>query len=255
VLILGLSNFFWIPLAAYIGKRPVFLIACTTVFVCAIWGACAKSFNSLLASTIVGGFGGGASEAVGAAIVNDLYFLHERGRMMGVYMLAISWGSSVGPLVGGFLIANRGWQWQKWVSAILVGVNLLMIFFLLPETRYERTTPERRDSGATEIEGDDGIKRVVERCLESDEHKTLPADEDVIEKALSPSNTSSEKIAFTEEKRTFLQELNPWSGLDRHTNLINHFLRPFPLILYPACLFATLACKSPFSKLRILYII
>jgi len=79
------------------------------VFVCAIWGASSKSFGSLLASTVVGGFGGGASEAVGAAIVNDLYFLHERGRMMGIYMLAISWGSSVGPLIGGFLIEKVGW--------------------------------------------------------------------------------------------------------------------------------------------------
>jgi MFS family permease len=109
VLALGLSNFFWIPIAAYIGKRPSFLLACTIVFVCAIWGATAKSFNSLLASTVVGGFGGGASEAVGAAIVNDLYFLHERGKMMGIYMLAISWGSSFGPLIGGFLIDGVSW--------------------------------------------------------------------------------------------------------------------------------------------------
>jgi MFS family permease len=109
VLALGLSNFFWIPTAAYFGKRPVFLAACTIVFVCAIWGAASKSFGSLLASTVVGGFGGGASEAVGAAVVNDLYFLHERGRMMGIYMLAISWGSSVGPLIGGFMIERVGW--------------------------------------------------------------------------------------------------------------------------------------------------
>lgn len=44
-----------------------------------IWGAKARSFESLLWSNIVAAFAGSSTEALGAAMVNDLYFLHERG--------------------------------------------------------------------------------------------------------------------------------------------------------------------------------
>lgn len=40
------------------------------LFVCQLWGAYAKSFQSLRASVIVGGFAGGSTEALGAAIIN-----------------------------------------------------------------------------------------------------------------------------------------------------------------------------------------
>lgn len=65
-----LQNFFWVPTAIYFGKRPVFLTACFMLFACCIWAAVAKSFESLLAAAIVGAFAGGATEALGAAMVN-----------------------------------------------------------------------------------------------------------------------------------------------------------------------------------------
>lgn len=231
VLSLGLSNFFWIPTAAYLGKRPSFIVACTTVFVCAIWGASSKSFGSLLASTVVGGLGGGASEAVGAAIVNDLYFLHEKGRMMGIYMLTISWGSSVGPLIGGFMIEKLGWQWQKWLSAILVGINLVMIILFLPETRWDRTKKGKGTSEVVEI-----VANTV--VISTNGGKETGVNEQV---------QSEESSELGEEtfgtRKTYLQELSPWSGVNKTSNWLSLFLRPFPLIAYPACTFAVLACK------------
>lgn len=102
-------------------------MASLLLFVGSIWGAVAKSFGSLLASTIVGLSGGGA-ECLVAVMVNvsfailvvfnhsipwlspklswkqDMFFLHERGGKMGYYMIANSWGSTLGPLCGGFII-------------------------------------------------------------------------------------------------------------------------------------------------------
>lgn len=45
--------------------------------------------------------------------------------------------------------------------------------------------------------------------------------------------------------KTYLQQLNPVSGIDNSSSYLNLFLCPFLLMLYPACLFATLACKRP----------
>ena len=90
ILVLGVFNFFWVPVANYFGKRPVFVFASGLLCVCYIWGAVANSFRSLLWSNIIAAFAGSSTEALGASIVNDLYFLHERGAKMGVYMNFIS---------------------------------------------------------------------------------------------------------------------------------------------------------------------
>jgi MFS family permease len=70
ILVLGAFNFFWVPVANYVGKRPVFVLASGLLCVCYIWGAVATSFNSLLWSNIIAAFAGSSTEALGAAIVN-----------------------------------------------------------------------------------------------------------------------------------------------------------------------------------------
>lgn len=70
ILVLGLFNFFWVPLANYFGKRPIFVFASLLLCLCYIWGAVATSFKSLLWSNIIAAFAGSSTEALGAAMVN-----------------------------------------------------------------------------------------------------------------------------------------------------------------------------------------
>lgn len=136
ILVFGLFNFFWVPIANYFGKRPVFVFANLLLGLCYIWGATAKSFESLLWSNIVAAFAGSATEALGAAMVNDLYFLHERAGMMGIYMNAISGGNTVGPLICGFVVESLGWRWHKWMAAIFTLANWLVVLFFVAEPRW-----------------------------------------------------------------------------------------------------------------------
>lgn len=86
ILVLGAFNFLWVPLANSLGKRPVFVFTSGLLCACYVWGALAQSFESLLWSNIIAAFAGSATEALGAAVVGDLYYLHERGGKMGIYM-------------------------------------------------------------------------------------------------------------------------------------------------------------------------
>src|SRR5205085_7412876 len=44
---------------------------------------------------------------------------------------------------------------------------------------------------------------------------------------------------------TYLQTLNPWSGLNPTVSLLNLFFRPFPLVVYPALIYSFLTfCTS-----------
>lgn len=57
---------------------------------------------------------------------------------MAVYTFSLSAGSQFGPLIGGYLIAARGWRWFFYLLIILISVNLLSMVLTLPETTYKR---------------------------------------------------------------------------------------------------------------------
>ncbi|OTA99252.1 hypothetical protein M426DRAFT_325333 [Hypoxylon sp. CI-4A] len=229
VLVEGIANLIWVPTGIYLGKRPVFLVSCAITFVAAIWAAAATSFGSLLGACILGGFGGGASEALGAAIINDIYFLHERGSKMSWYIIAIAFGSSLGPLCGGYLIEYQGWPWGKWLSAILLGINLLLIFFFAPETRFQRRP--------TQLEGADP-NAIFDGSSENIKSDKVQQMESGGESSVSSSQTQT---IVSDPPKTYLQSLNPWSGVASNASYLSLMLRPIPLLAYPACAFASLA--------------
>jgi MFS family permease len=223
ILVLGVFNFFWVPIANYFGKRPVFVFASLLLCVAYIWGACAQSFNSLLWSNIVAAFAGSSTEALGAAMVNDLYFLHERAFMMAIYMNSISGGNTIGPLICGFVVESIGWRWHKWMAVIFTAINFIAVVLFVPETRYDRNISESlgvesdtssaglSSSSVEDVEAEKTVARSVKEVAEA--HQQLP-------------------------KKTYLQEISLWSGVPSDTNLLEMFIRPFPLIAYPAILFA-----------------
>jgi MFS family permease len=100
---LGIGNLFWIPVRNKIGKRPILLLYSGIFFVSSVWSAVAKDWSSLFGARIFQGFGTSACEALGPAIVADLYFLHERGLWMGVYWLMIAVGNALGSVFAGLI--------------------------------------------------------------------------------------------------------------------------------------------------------
>ncbi|KAI1859012.1 uncharacterized protein JN550_012274 [Neoarthrinium moseri] len=222
ILVLGVFNFFWVPLANYFGKRPVFVFASLLLAVCYIWGAAAQSFQSLLWSNIIAAFAGSSTEALGASMVNDLYFLHERGAKMAIYMNAISGGNTIGPLLCGFIVTGLSWRWHKWIAAILTSINFLAVLFFVPETRYFRDEHSVDDEKETRLHASDPEKSP------SAIREQQPGG--------SPDRSSSNEVP----KKTFMQELSLWSGVAKGTNLLKMFVRPFPMISYPCVIYAFL---------------
>jgi len=51
-----------------------------------IWMAAAKSYGSFLAARLVNGFGTGANETMLPLVIADMFFLHERGKFIGIYL-------------------------------------------------------------------------------------------------------------------------------------------------------------------------
>ncbi|KAK4555268.1 hypothetical protein LTR86_007564 [Recurvomyces mirabilis] len=213
ILVLGVFNFLWVPLANYFGKRPVFVFASLLLCVCYLWGALAQSFESLLC---------------------DLYFLHERGNYLGLYMNAISGGNTIGPLICGFVITSLSWRWHKWMAFIFTAVNWIVVLLFVPETRYDRSYLETAPPASS---SSDSVQ-----AASTDEENAMgaPAEKVVSSKSKDMSAHPAHHVDQI-PKKTWRQELSLWSGVPKDTNLLTMFIRPFPLIAYPPIIFAFLA--------------
>lgn len=81
-LTIGIGQFIWTPVAIKYGRRPVYIICFTLLTVCCIWSGFAKSFGSELAARLLLGIAAGAPELVAPLTLTDIFFLHQRGRVM-----------------------------------------------------------------------------------------------------------------------------------------------------------------------------
>lgn len=228
ILVLGAFNFFWVPMANYLGKRPIFVFASLLLSLCYLWGAVAATFESLLWSNIIAAFAASSTEALGASIVNDLYFLHERANLMGVYMNFISGGNTIGPLICGFIVQSVSWRWHKWLAFIITAINFLAVLLLVPETRYDRTGTDDALSSAS----------ASSSSLKNNSDEEGAAMEKTISARGREMKTNSS--AEAKPKKTYREQLSLWTGVPKDTNLLKLFLRPFPLIVYPAVAFSFL---------------
>jgi len=138
---LGLSvgPLLWASPADIIGRRPILILGTIMALASTVGAALAPSYPGYMAARFFQGLGVSPASNVGLAVINDIFFEHERGQKLGLWVLAIDMGLLFGPLIGGF-VSLAGQAWAQWLSAILLGVILISEVFFLPETLYPRKT-------------------------------------------------------------------------------------------------------------------
>ncbi|CCX33323.1 major facilitator superfamily domain-containing protein [Pyronema domesticum] len=138
ILVLGFSNFIWVPLSTTFGRRWV-LIASGTVSLCAcIWRAKANSYNSMMGASILHGIGAGTAETIPPVLIADVMFLNERGFWMNVYTWSYFGSLMVGPIISGAMSDRFGWRSFWWLNVAGYAFSFLFQLFLFPETYYDR---------------------------------------------------------------------------------------------------------------------
>ena len=78
--------FLIVPYANIFGRRQACLTLAVFIILTEIWEGLATSYRSLIAARALNGIVTAISESVMVQIVNDLFFSHERGRWMGLYL-------------------------------------------------------------------------------------------------------------------------------------------------------------------------
>ena len=97
--------------------------------------AAALSFNgaTLILSRVLQGAGGALLSATSAAIVTAIFPPAERGKALGLNVMCVYAGLSIGPPLGGFLVDHLGWPWIFLVN-LPIGLGVFAWgWFLLPK--------------------------------------------------------------------------------------------------------------------------
>lgn len=96
------------------------------------------SYTIMLVFRGLNGLFAGVPIGLGSVVVCDLFFQHERGLYMGIYVFVQITGANLAPIIGGYLNRSLSWHWCFYVSAMLAVALLILTCVSVPETLYSR---------------------------------------------------------------------------------------------------------------------
>lgn len=109
--------------------------------------AVTHNYTELLIRHTLVGVGEATFVTIAPTFVADLFHENVRGRILGVFYLAIPVGSAAGYLLGGYLAPTHGWRFPFYIAAAPGFLLALLVLFLREPPRGQfdslKETPER----------------------------------------------------------------------------------------------------------------
>jgi MFS family permease len=109
--------------------------------------AVTHNYTELLIRHTLVGVGEATFVTIAPTFVADLFHENVRGRILGVFYLAIPVGSAAGYLLGGYLAPSHGWRFPFYIAAAPGFLLALLVLFLKEPPRGQfdslKETPER----------------------------------------------------------------------------------------------------------------
>ncbi|KAH7028154.1 major facilitator superfamily domain-containing protein [Microdochium trichocladiopsis] len=128
----------WQPIALTYGRRGVYLITMFLTIPIMVWTAYSSSSGEWAAHRVLIGIIVSPIESLCEVTIFDLFFAHNRGTYMGLYVFVLFGSNFLAPLVAGWFNDAYGWRWTMHFGAIVCAVCFVIMFFFLEETIYFR---------------------------------------------------------------------------------------------------------------------
>ena len=115
--------------------------------------AVTHTYTELLVRHTLVGVGEATFVTIAPTFVADLFHQNRRGRILGVFYLAIPVGSAAGYLLGGYLAPRHGWRFPFYIAAAPGFLLALAVLFLKEPERGRFDSVKDADTGALLPEG------------------------------------------------------------------------------------------------------
>jgi MFS transporter, DHA1 family, multidrug resistance protein len=142
----GICQIAYGPMSDMVGRKPPLYVGLSLFFVASIGCVFSPTIGWLIAFRFLQGVGASAIMVVPRAIIRDLHTGLDATRLMSLVMLVFSVSPILAPLIGSALIVPFGWRVVFVAISIAAALGLLLVAFVLPETR----PPQRRIKSSLE---------------------------------------------------------------------------------------------------------
>ncbi|EEB07953.1 membrane transporter [Schizosaccharomyces japonicus yFS275] len=139
------------PLSEQYGRRPLYLIGYTVFTLLQIPTALAVNLPMFLVFRFFSGTFGSFSQGMGGGSINDMFTKVERGKYIGYYLLGVTCGPTLAPVISGFISSTGKWRWDFWLLLILSAVVTVFSFLFLKET-YKPVLDQKNKNAPSAIE-------------------------------------------------------------------------------------------------------
>ncbi|KAF1841756.1 MFS general substrate transporter [Cucurbitaria berberidis CBS 394.84] len=123
------------PFSEINGRRPVFLISGLIFVICQLCTGFTQSYAGMLVVRFFVGVGGSTFSTMVGGVVSDIYHAADRNKPMALFAGAALCGTSLGPMVCGFIAQNTTWRWIFHMQTIVCGIMVALICVIFKETR------------------------------------------------------------------------------------------------------------------------
>lgn len=120
------------PLSQRYSRKWVIVVGALVWSGATLLTAFTRNFNQLLLRHTLVGVGEASFVTLSPTFVADMFPEDHRGRVMGIFYLAIPVGTALGYVLGGFIGPAHGWRVPFYLGAA-PGVLLALLLLLLPE--------------------------------------------------------------------------------------------------------------------------
>ena len=135
------------PLADRYSRKPIIVLGALFWSGLTLLTAVTHTYTELLIRHTLVGVGEATFVTIAPTFVADLFAEKKRGRILGVFYLAIPVGSAAGYLLGGYLAPHHGWRFPFYIAAAPGFLLALVVLFLKEPERGQfdsvKETPER----------------------------------------------------------------------------------------------------------------
>lgn len=125
-------------LADMYGRKRVLLFGLALFSLGSILSGTSQSMGQLIAMRTLQGLGAGAVGPIVLTLLGDLFTLHERARVQGLFSAVWGLSSVAGPIIGGYLTDSVGWRWVFLVSVPFAIAAIIMLAWYVTEPHMER---------------------------------------------------------------------------------------------------------------------
>lgn len=137
-LFIGWLCIFFAPATSLYGRRITYLVCLLLGTLGLVWFAVSRRTADTIWLQAFVGMSEACAEAQVQQLLVDIFFHHQLGSVLTMYIMATLIGLFLGPLIAHLISEAQGFRWVGWWGAIITGATLVVVFFTCEETVFDR---------------------------------------------------------------------------------------------------------------------